>query len=320
MENKKIVLVTGGAGFIGSNYLNKFVPVYPDHIFVNIDALTYAGDLKNIRVSDAPNYVFEKADIRDRARLEEIFKKYAPDGVIHFAAESHVDFSITNPGIFVETNVNGAHNLLLLAKQYAVKRFLQVSTDEVYGSLETGDPAFTENTLLAPNSPYSASKAAAEFLARAYYKTFGLDVVITRCSNNYGPNQDTTKLIPFFITKLLAGEQVPLYGEGKNVRDWLHAEDHVDALDIVFHKGAAGEIYNIGGNNEIENIEITKTLIALAGRDETAIQYVSDRLGHDFRYAIDCSKIKRELGWSPKKTFDEGLRATFEFYKRIMVQ
>lgn len=319
MENKKVIAVTGGAGFIGSNYLNKFVPRYPNYMFVNIDTLTYAGDLKNIRVSDAPNYVFEKADIRDRAGLEGIFKKYAPTAIIHFAAESHVDFSITNPSLFVETNVNGTHNLLSLAKKYGVKRFLQVSTDEVYGALEKDAPPFTETTLLAPNSPYSASKAAAEFFAHAYHKTFGLDVVITRCSNNYGPNQDKTKLIPLFITNLLAGEQVPLYGEGKNIRDWLFVEDHCDALDLVFQKGAAGEVYNIGGNNEIENIEITKKLIALAGRDESAIKRVPDRLGHDFRYAIDCSKIKRELGWSPKKTFEGGLRETFEFYTNFMI-
>ncbi len=315
----KTLLITGGAGFIGSNYLNKFVPQYPDYTFVNIDALTYAGNLKNIRVSDALNYIFEKADIRDRDALEEIFKKYSPAGIIHFAAESHVDFSIMNPDLFVETNVNGTHNLLLLAKKYGVGRFLQVSTDEVYGALDANGSPFIEETPLAPNSPYSASKAAAEFLARAYHKTFGLNAVTTRCSNNYGPNQDATKLIPLFITKLLAGEQVPLYGEGKNVRDWLYVEDHIDAIDLVFHKGAAGEIYNIGGNNEIENIEITKTLITLAGRDESAIKRVPDRLGHDFRYAINSSKIQKDLGWSPKKTFDEGVRETFEFYKSTMI-
>lgn len=313
---EKTFLVTGGAGFIGSNYLNKFVPKYPEFLFVNADALTYAGDLKNVHVFKAPNYVFEKIDIRALDQLEKVFKKYTPTGIIHFAAESHVDFSISNPSLFVETNVNGTHNLLLLAKKYGVERFLQVSTDEVYGTLEAGDQPFTETTLLAPNSPYSASKAAAEFLARSYHKTFGLDIVITRCSNNYGPNQDKTKLIPLFITKLLVGEEVPLYGKGKNIRDWLHVEDHVDALDLVFHKGASGEIYNIGGNCEIENIEIAKKLIALAGRDESAIKRVPDRLGHDFRYAIDCSKIRRELGWSPKKTFEEGLRGTFEFYKK----
>lgn len=313
---EKTFLVTGGAGFIGSNYLNKFVPKYPEFLFVNADALTYAGDLKNVHVFKAPNYVFEKIDIRALDQLEKVFKKYTPTEIIHFAAESHVDFSISNPSLFVETNVNGTHNLLLLAKKYGVERFLQVSTDEVYGTLEAGDQPFTETTLLAPNSPYSASKAAAEFLARSYHKTFGLDIVITRCSNNYGPNQDKTKLIPLFITKLLVGEEVPLYGKGKNIRDWLHVEDHVDALDLVFHKGASGEIYNIGGNCEIENIEIAKKLIALAGRDESAIKRVPDRLGHDFRYAIDCSKIRRELGWSPKKTFEEGLRGTFEFYKK----
>jgi dTDP-glucose 4,6-dehydratase len=315
----KTIIISGGAGFIGSNYLNKFVLQYPEYTFVNLDALTYAGNLKNVLVSDAPNYVFEKADIRDRALLEEIFKKYSPTGIIHFAAESHVDMSIADPSLFVETNINGTHNLLVLAKKYGVERFLQVSTDEVYGALNANGSPFTESTLLAPNSPYSASKAAAEHLVRAYHHTFGLDAVTTRCSNNYGPNQDTTKLIPLFITKLLAGEQVPVYGEGKNVRDWLHVEDHIEALDLVFHKGISGEIYNIGGNNEIENIEITKTLITLAERDESAISYVPDRLGHDFRYAIDCSKIQKELGWSPKKTFSEGIRETFEFYKDAVV-
>jgi dTDP-glucose 4,6-dehydratase len=314
--DKKIIFVTGGAGFIGSNYLNIFVPKYPNETFVNIDALTYAADLKNISISDAPNYIFEKADIRDREIIEELFKKYSPTHIVHFAAESHVDLSITNPHLFVETNVNGTHNLLFLAKKYGTKRFLQVSTDEVYGDLNAHDPAFTENSPIAPNSPYSASKAAAEFLARSYWKTFGLEVVITRCSNNYGPNQDDTKLIPLFIKKLLAGEQVPLYGEGKNVRDWLHVSDHVEAIDLVLRTGKADEVYNIGGNYEVENIEITKKLIALAGRDETAIDRVTDRLGHDFRYAIDSSKIQRELGWKPKHSFEAGLNETFEWFKK----
>ena len=304
----KSILITGGAGFIGSNYLNTFVPHYKDIHFVNVDALTYAGKLSNITVSDLPNYSFEQVDIQAFTELEKVFATYTPEGVIHFAAESHVDKSIANPDEFIQTNVSGTNNLLRLAVQHKVERFHQISTDEVYGSLQLGDEAFTETHPLAPNNPYSASKAAADLLVRSYHKTFGLNTVITRCSNNFGPYQDDTKLIPLFIKKLKAGETVPLYGDGSNMRDWLHVSDHVRAVDMVFNKGRAGEIYNVGGTHELSNLELVHKLLTLTGRDETAIVHVPDRLGHDFRYAINATKITTQLGWKPTVTFDEGIQ------------
>lgn len=316
MEYTKRILVTGGAGFIGSNYLNKFVPLYPDTLFVNVDSLTYAGDLANVRVSDTPNYVFEHVDIRDKSKLESVFAKHRPNGVIHFAAESHVDISIENPSIFAETNIMGTHNLLLLSKLHNIKRFHYVSTDEVYGSLGATDPAWTEESILAPRSPYSASKAGGEMLVHSYKETFGLDIVITRCSNNYGENQDRTKLIPLFITKLLKGVRVPVYGKGENIRDWLYVGDHVDAIDLVFNKGASGEIYNIGGGTELRNIDLTKILIEAMGQSPNLIEFVTDRPGHDFRYSLNFDKIRSELGWSPKVSFEEGIKRTLEHYKR----
>ncbi len=317
MTSKKIILITGGAGFIGSNYLNMMVPKYPEYHFVNLDALTYAANQANISVSAAPNYSFEQADIRDKSTLEIIFKKHQPTHVINFAAESHVDNSIAGPGIFIETNILGTHNLLLLAKEYNIVRFQQISTDEVYGSLSHDASPSTEADMHLPNSPYSASKASADLLVRSYHETFGLDTVITRASNNYGPNQFPEKLIPLFISKLLSGNKVPLYGDGLNVRDWIHVDDHVHGIDAVFHKGKAGEIYNLGGGNEIKNVEITKTLIALAGQSEDAIEHVTDRLGHDQRYALDSGKAKRELGWEPERNFTEGIKETFEFYTNL---
>ena len=304
----KSILITGGAGFIGSNYLNTFVPHYKDIHFVNVDALTYAGKLSNITISDLPNYSFEQVDIRAFTELEKVFATYTPEGVIHFAAESHVDKSIANPDEFIQTNVSGTNNLLRLAVQHKVERFHQISTDEVYGSLQLGDEAFTETHPLAPNNPYSASKAAADLLVRSYHKTFGLNTVITRCSNNFGPYQDDTKLIPLFIKKLKAGETVPLYGDGSNMRDWLHVSDHVRAVDVVFNNGKAGEIYNVGGTHELSNLELVHKLLTLTGRDETAIVHVPDRLGHDFRYAINATKITTQLGWKPTVTFDEGIQ------------
>ncbi len=303
----KTILVTGGAGFIGSNYLNEFVPEHPETTFINVDALTYAGNLANVHVSEAANYLFEKVDITDAAALEQLFVRYAPAGIIHFAAESHVDKSIENPDQFIKTNVVGTNNLLRLAVKYKVERFHQVSTDEVYGSLtEAGEP-FTEASLLTPNNPYSASKAAADLLVHSYYKTFGLNAVITRCSNNYGPNQDDTKMIPLFLKRLRSGAKVPLYGDGLHVRDWLHVHDHIKAIDVVFRGGKPGEVYNIGGDNELTNLALVQKLLALTHREDDAIEFVTDRLGHDRRYAINAAKIQSELGWKPIVTFEEGL-------------
>jgi len=312
----KIILVTGGSGFIGSNYLNWAVLRYPNYCFINLDALTYAANQKNIEVADQPNYIFIHADIRDQAALETIWNEYHPTHIINFAAESHVDNSITGPSIFVETNILGTQNLLEIARRHAVKRFHQISTDEVYGSLDTDDRPSREEDLLEPNSPYSASKAAAEMLVRAYNKTFGLNTVTTRASNNYGPYQHGEKLIPLFITNLLQKKKVPLYGTGKNVRDWLYVGDHVQGIDRVFHDGRSGEIYNLGGGYELENIDITKKLLTLLQLDETMINYVTDRPGHDFRYALDSSKAEKKLGWKPEKSFDEGLHETIQFYKK----
>lgn len=312
----EIIFVTGGAGFIGSNYLNKYVPRHAKYLFVNIDAITYAADKKNIKVSKLSNYVFKKLDIRDAAKLERIFSAYRPTGIIHFAAESHVDMSIKDPNIFIETNIIGTNNLLSLSRKYNVKRFHHISTDEVYGALKDKKGIFTEKSPVAPRNPYSASKAGADLMVMAYHETFGLNVVITRSSNNYGPNQDTTKLIPSFITKLLKGKRVPLYGKGENIRDWLYVEDNVDAIDLVFHKGRSGEVYNIGGNCELTNIAVVKKLLVLTGRDETSIEYVKDRLGHDFRYALSSGKLTKEFGWKPKVDFEKGIRNTFASYKK----
>ena len=315
MKYSRKIIITGGAGFIGSNYLNRFVVNYPEYLFINIDYLTYAGDLDKIKISDSPNYIFRKEDIRNLVSLEKIFNSHKPTDVIHFAAESHVDFSIENPSIFIETNVNGTNNLLLLSKKYGINRFHQVSTDEVYGSLGHKDNPFTRNSPLKPNSPYSASKASADLLVRAYNKTFGLNTVITRCSNNYGPGQDTSKLIPKFLNNLLDGKKVPLYSKGENIRDWIYVEDHIDAIDLVFHKGTSGEIYNIGGDCELSNIKIAEILLKLTGRDKDFIEHVADRLGHDFRYAIDNTEIKTELGWKPKVDFENGIRMTLKYYQ-----
>lgn len=312
---KKKILITGGLGFIGSNYLNKFVPKYPDYQFINIDCMTYAGRLENINVSDLKNYYFEKVDIRNARELEKIFRKYEPTDIIHFAAESHVDISISNPTIFVETNVIGTHNLLLLAMKHKIDRFHQISTDEVYGALRKDDPPFNLGSPLAPNSPYSASKASGDLLVRSYHKTFLLNAVTTRCSNNYGPNQDKTKLIPKTIANLLENKKVPVYGKGENIRDWIYVEDHIDAIDLVFHKGISGKIYNVGGDAEVRNIDIIKKLIEKIGKNESSIEFVQDRKGHDFRYAIDNSEIEKELDWKPKISLEQGLEKTVNFYK-----
>lgn len=310
------LFVTGGAGFIGSAYLNYAVPEHPNTLFVNIDSLTTASDLGNVTVSDQPNYRFEKADIRDLTALATLFKQYQPNGVVNFAAETHVDISLKIPFLFVETNVIGAHNLLSLARDYKVTRFLQISTDEVYGSLGPTDPAFTEESPLKPNNPYSASKASADCLVRSYHETWGLDTVITRTSNNYGPNQYHNKLIPRFVKRLMKGMPMTIHGTGKNVRDWIYVEDNVRAIDLAYHKGRAGEIYNVGAHTEKTNLEIAEVLASLAGKDpKTCIIYVEDRPGNDERYALDTTKIERELGWKPSVSFTIGMQKTFEHFR-----
>ena len=306
------LLVTGGAGFIGNCFVRHILNKYPDYKVINLDALTYAGNLENLKdVENNPNYKFVHGNICDKKLVRELMAEV--DACVNFAAESHVDRSITGPEIFVETNIQGTLNLLQNAKEFKIDRYLQVSTDEVYGTLgKTG--YFTEETPLAPNSPYSASKTGADLLVRAYYETYKMPVLTTRCSNNYGPYQYPEKLIPLFISNLLKGKQVPVYGDGMNVRDWLYVYDHCAAIDTVLHKGRIGEVYNIGGNNEKANIEITKLLIKELGKDESSIKYVEDRLGHDRRYAIDSSKIQKELGWSPSVTFEEGIKLTIDWY------
>ena len=311
---KKTVLITGGAGFIGGNFVYYLLDAHPDYDLVCVDSLTYAGNLSTLeKAMKNPRFAFEKADIRDREAMESIFAKYLPDVVVNFAAESHVDRSISGPEIFVQTNVQGTLNLLQAAKEFKLKRYLQVSTDEVYGSLQK-DGYFYETTPLAPNSPYSASKAGADLLVRAYFETYKLPVVITRCSNNYGPYQYPEKLIPFFISQLLKGKKVPVYGDGLNVRDWLYVYDHCKAIDLVLHKGREGEVYNIGGHNEKTNLEITRIILSAMGKDESSISFVEDRLGHDRRYAIDNTKIHTQLGWSPSLTFEEGIKLTIDWY------
>ncbi|MFD0716744.1 dTDP-glucose 4,6-dehydratase [Paenibacillus sp. GCM10027626] len=307
------LLITGGAGFIGSNFVLYMANKYPDYQLINIDALTYAGNLENLSsIESHPNHRFVKADITDRAALEPLFAE-GVEAVINFAAESHVDRSILQPDVFVRTNILGTQVLLDLAKQYSISKFVQVSTDEVYGTLgETG--LFTEDTPLSPNSPYSASKAGADLLVRAYHETFGMNVNITRCSNNYGPYQFPEKLIPLMIQNALADKPLPIYGDGMNVRDWLYVEDHCNAIDLVLHNGRAGEVYNVGGNNERNNIQVVRTILEELGKPESLISYVKDRLGHDRRYAIDAEKIRRELGWQPKYVYESGIKETIRWY------
>ena len=347
-EFKRNILVTGGAGFIGSHVVRLFVTKYPDYRIINLDALTYAGNLENLKdVENYPNYVFVKGDICDHALVSELFERYEIDGVIHLAAESHVDRSIEDPFTFARTNVMGTLTLLYAARTYwsntslretgvpptslrgsegAVaicnRRFYHVSTDEVYGALEMDSGFFTEETRYDPHSPYSASKASSDHFVRAFHDTYGLPTVISNCSNNYGPYQFPEKLIPLFINNIRKGKPLPVYGKGENVRDWLYVEDHARAIDLIFHEGKDGETYNIGGFNEWKNIDLIKVMIEAAdrllgnppGHSLGLITYVKDRAGHDLRYAIDSSKLHEELGWEPSLQFEEGIEKTIRWY------
>lgn len=328
MEYTKRLLVTGGAGFIGSNLIEHLVNAHPDFLIVNLDVLTYAGNLENLKgVEKAANYHFVKGDICDEMLVPQLFSEYAIDGVIHLAAESHVDRSIIDPSAFARTNVFGTLNLLNAARaawdgQYEGKRFYHISTDEVYGALTASDAPFTETTRYTPHSPYSASKASSDHFVRAYHDTYGLPTVISNCSNNYGPYQFPEKLIPLVINNIRHEKPLPIYGKGLNVRDWLYVVDHARAIDAIFCSGLVGETYNIGGGNEWRNIDLVRELIRLVddalertqGYSEKLITYVTDRAGHDLRYAIDSSKLQRELGWRPTVTFEEGLRRTVDWY------
>lgn len=310
----KNILITGGAGFIGSNFVHYTLEQHQDYQIVNLDLLTYAGNLDNLKdVENNERYTFVRGDIGNYELVDYLVKAHKIDVIVNFAAESHVDRSITDPGVFVKTNVLGTQNLLDVAKGNNIEKYVQVSTDEVYGSLgETG--YFTETTPLAPNSPYSASKAGADLLVLAYAETFGMNVNITRCSNNYGPYHFPEKLIPLMVTNALEGKELPIYGDGKNVRDWLHVKDHCAAIDLVIHKGKSGEVYNVGGHNERTNNEIVYLIVDYLKVSKDLIKYVDDRLGHDRRYAIDPTKLETELGWKPQYTFDTGIVETIEWY------
>jgi dTDP-glucose 4,6-dehydratase len=318
-----MILVTGGAGFIGSNFVLSTLKKRDEPI-VNLDKLTYAGSLRNLeRVRDDPRHIFIQGDICDRDLVRGLLKKYSPRAIVHFAAESHVDRSISGPAQFIQTNVTGTFSLLEEARAFSREaRFLHVSTDEVYGSLAPDDPAFTETTPYAPNSPYAASKAAADHLVRAYHHTYGLPTVTTNCSNNYGPRQFPEKLIPLTIANALAGKPLPVYGDGRNVRDWLYVEDHCEAVRLVLERGRVGDTYNIGGGCEKQNIDVVRAICALldearprkGGKYAELISFVKDRPGHDWRYAMDASKIRHELGWLPRETFESGLAKTVGWY------
>lgn len=313
----KKILVTGGAGFIGGNFVHYMLNKYNDYKIICIDALTYAGNMETLEpVLNNPNFKFIKADISDRESIFNIFEEEKPDVVVNFAAESHVDRSIENPGLFLQTNILGTGVLLDASRKYGVERYHQVSTDEVYGDLplDRTDLFFTEETPIHTSSPYSASKAASDLLVQSYYRTFKLPVTISRCSNNYGPYHFPEKLIPLMIANALNDKQLPVYGKGENVRDWLYVEDHCSAIDMIIHRGRVGEVYNIGGHNERTNLDVVKTILKELNKPESLIKYVTDRPGHDMRYAIDPTKIKTELGWEPTTLFDEGIKKTIKWY------
>ena len=315
-ETTKIVL-TGGAGFIGGNFVHYMLNKYNDYKIICLDALTYAGNMETLEpVKNNTNFKFYKADIADRTAVYEIFEKEKPDIIVNFAAESHVDRSIDNPGIFLQTNVIGTGVLMDACRKYGITRYHQVSTDEVYGDLPLDRPDlfFTETTPLHTSSPYSASKASADLLVQAYHRTFKLPVTISRCSNNYGPYHFPEKLIPLMIANALADKELPVYGKGENVRDWLYVEDHCSAIDLIIHKGRIGEVYNIGGHNEKTNLEVVKIILKELGKSEDLIKYVTDRPGHDMRYAIDPAKIHNELGWLPAVKFEDGIKKTIKWY------
>ena len=311
------IIVTGGAGFIGSNFIFHMLKTYPDYRIICLDKLTYAGNLSTLKsVMDNPNFRFVKLDICDREGVYKLFEEEHPDIVVNFAAESHVDRSIEDPGVFLQTNIIGTSVLMDACRKYGIKRYHQVSTDEVYGDLPLDRPDlfFVETMPLTASSPYSASKASADLLAMAYHRTYGLPVTISRCSNNYGPYQFPEKLIPLMIANATADKPLPVYGEGLNVRDWLYVEDHCRAIDLVIHNGRVGEVYNIGGHNEKANIEVVKIILEQLGKPESLITYVTDRKGHDQRYAIDPTKIHEELGWLPETKFEDGIRKTIQWY------
>lgn len=314
MAEGKTILVTGGCGFIGSNFIHYVLARYPSYRIINLDKLTYCGNLDNLcEVAHQPNLLFVKGDIADKERVMGILQDEGVDCIVNFAAESHVDRSIEDPGIFLRTNVLGTQVLLEGTREKKVPRFMQISTDEVYGSLDP-DGYFTETTSLRPNSPYAASKTAADLMVRAYVKTYGIDAIITRCSNNFGPYQFPEKLIPLMISNAMEDKELPVYGDGLNVRDWIYVEDHCQALDIILHQGKSGEIYNIGGASERTNIEVVRTILEIVGKPESLIRFVKDRPGHDRRYAMDFSKLTKELDWEPTVSFEEGMKRTVTWY------